>query len=630
MTSKNQIPFKAETKQLLDILINSLYSDRDVFLREIVSNASDAITRMNFEMLTNHDVTDADVEPSIRIKADKDAKTLTVIDTGIGMNAQELEENLGTIAKSGARNFLEATKEKGINEANDLIGQFGVGFYAAFMVAESIDVKSRSFRPGDEASVWSSTGTGTFSIEPCDKTSRGSEIVIHLKEDALEYTEEYRLREIIRKHSNYVPYPIYLNESEERVNAETTLWRQNPKDISEEEYEKFYQSFTMDFEKPLKSLHLSIDAPFQMYALLYVPTKPERTMFSLRQEDGLQLFARKVLIQDYCTDLLPRYYRFIQGVIDSEDIPLNVTRETMQANRVILTLKKILSGKVTDMLKKMGTEDPETYEKFWKNFGAYICEGIVTEPEAKDSLLPLLRYRTLNHGDSYRSLDNYVDEMKEGQDKIYYLIGEQIDTLRNSPHIELLKKDGIDVFLMVDPFDPFVVTQLGSYKDLKFVNAANDGQDEVSETDKATSETDNTDANSENSENESEKKNEAKTTPLTEKFSAILGESVESVRETDRLVSSAARLVTAAGAMTPEMKKMYQLMNHQLPEDKKVLEINPNHPLVEKIFGCDDDDLSAALIRQVYDSARIMDGETINEAEMISRTQDLILKLLNK
>lgn len=621
MTTSNQKPFKAETKQLLDILINSLYSDRDVFLREIISNASDAITRLNFEMLTNHDVVDADAEPAIRIRGSKDAKTLIITDNGIGMNAEEIEENLGTIARSGARSFLEATKDQGAGAVSDLIGQFGVGFYAAFMVAESIDVISKSYRPGEEAVKWSSTGSGVFTIEPSVKTSRGTEIIIHLKDDALEYTDDFKLREIVRKHSNYIPYPIYIGDGNERANADGTLWRKPASEVTQEDYEKFYQSFTMDFEKPLAKQHLSIDAPFQMYALLYVPSKPERTMFALRQEDGLQLYARKVLIQDYCTDLLPRYYRFIQGVIDSEDIPLNVTRETMQANRVILTLKKILTGKVTDMLKKMGSDDPETYTKFWKNFSAFICEGIVTEPDAKDALVPLLRYRTLNHGDEYVSLETYVSEMKEDQKKIFYLIGENIETLRMSPHLELLKEQGVDVLLMPEPFDPFVVTQLGEFKEKQFVNAAVAREDEKEKAE--------TEAENEKDANENEDKKSAETpTPQTEKFSAVLGGAVESVRETNRLVSSPARLVNAAGAISPEMQKMYHLMRQDIPETKKVLEINPNHPLIQKVMKLEDETLAAEIIRQIYDNARIMDGDELDQAEMVSRIQSLLTSLL--
>ena len=617
--AKRQIQFKAETKQLLDILINSLYSDRDVFLRELISNASDALTRLNFEMLTNHNVIDPDAKPAIRIYADKEANTLKISDNGIGMNESELKENLGTIAKSGARSFLDATKDNPDNNVNDLIGQFGVGFYAAFMVAEWIEVTSRSFRPEDKAAKWQSTGTGSFTVEEAKKNSRGSDILIHLKEDAKDYTEEYKLREIIRKHSNYVPFPIYIGDSEEQVNSETTIWRQSPKDLKDEDYEKFYQNFTLDFEKPLAKLHLSIDAPFQMYALLYIPAKPEKAMFSLRKEDGIQLFSRKILIQDYCTDLLPRHYRFIQGVIDSEDIPLNVTRETMQANRVILTLRKILAGKVTDMLIKMGTDNPETYTTFWKRYGAYICEGIVTEPDAAEALVPLLRYRSLNHPGDYRSLSEYVQEMKSGQDKIYYVLGENIDTLRNSPHIEMQKKDGIDVLLLVDPFDPFVITQLEKFQDFTFVNAAT----EKTQGEKSADEPENPEGNKEEvlSDESSE---------LVRKFKDVLGDQVADVRVTNRLVDSPARVVNADDALSPEMQKMYHLMQQDFEEKKKILEINPNHPLVKKIVKLSDNDLSGQIIEQILDAALIMDGESTDQHKMLTRMENILIEILNK
>lgn len=614
---QNAIPFKAETKQLLDILINSLYSDRDIFLRELISNASDAITRINFEMLTNHNIVDPDFTPAIHITMDKEAGTLLVTDNGIGMNAEEMVDNLGTIAKSGARSFLEATKDKPEGTANDLIGQFGVGFYAAFMIAEWIDVTSRSYRPEDTAAKWHSTGSGSFSISEADKTSRGSEILIKLKEDAKEYLDEFRLKEIIRKHSNYIPYPIFVGDSKEQVNAETTIWRQNPAEVKDEDYEKFYQSFTMDFEKPMNKLHLSIDAPFQMYALLYIPSKPERTMFSLRKEDGLQLFARKVLIQDYCTTLLPRYYRFVEGVIDSEDIPLNVTRETMQANRVILTLKKILAGKITDVLKKCGTDDKEKYAEFWKKFGVFICEGIVTEPDAKDSLVPLLRYHSLNHDDAYISFADYVLEMKPGQDKIYYVLGEHLDTLRNSPHIEKLRKKGYDVLLLTDPFDPFVITNLEKYQDFALVNAATEKFSDSKE-----------------SETQEEKKEPALEQSVSDeliaRIKAELGELISDVKTTDLLVESPARLVDADGSLSPEMQRMYQLMQQDYKAPKKVLEINPEHPLILRLAKLKDNDLSSKIIHQIFDGAKIMDGETPDQFAMLNRVQSLIISLLDQ
>ena len=614
------IAFKAETQQLLDILINSIYSDKDVFLRELVSNASDAITKLNFVMLTDHDVLDADAAPEIRVKVDKDAKTLTVSDNGLGMTADEMKDYLGTIAHSGAKALLESAGKDQAKSINDLIGQFGVGFYAAFMVADSIDVISRSYKKDEPAALWHSDGAGTFTVGPAEREHRGTDIVIKLKEDAAEYADDFKIREIIRKHSNYIPYPIYLNEETEQINAANVIWRSSASELKDEDYKTFYQNFTMDFNEPLKRLHLSIDAPVQMYALLFVPATAERNMFSLRKEDGLQLYARKVLIQDYCTDLLPRYYRFIQGVIDSEDIPLNVSRETMQANRVIVTLKKILTGKVTDMLKKWGTDDPEGYAKFWTSFGDFICEGIITEQDAKDPLTPLLRFHTMNHGTEWRSLSDYFQEMKPEQKKIYYVLGDNLETLRNSPHTEKLRKDGIDVLLLDKVYDPFVMTALQKYQDCEIVNAASEGDKKEEEKP----------AEGEDKENkETDKKEETpENKTLTDLFAASLGDLVSAVRTTDRLVSSPARLVESEGAIPQEYQRIYKAMQQDYTAPKKVLELNPEHPLIQKVSGCQDEELRNQIIAQIYDDAMIMDGEAPDQVAMLERLQNLMLKLL--
>ncbi|MCD4671824.1 MAG: molecular chaperone HtpG [Anaerolineaceae bacterium] len=319
------IPFKAETRQLLDILIHSLYTDRDVFIRELISNASDALTRISFEMLTNRDVQDPNAELAIWITTNPDEKTVTIRDTGIGMTDSEMIEDLGTIAHSGARTFLEAA-QKGERKITEIIGQFGVGFYSAFMAAEWIKVTSRSCRPEASTTSWFSTGGDTFSIETAENKERGTEIVIKLKEDAQEYTQEYRLKQIIKKHSDYIPYPIYIGESDEQVNRQTALWRQTPQEIKQEQYTDFYKQFTLDYEGELAHTHIVIDAPVQLYALLYIPSSPNRSVLTPRKNDGLQLFARKVLIQEYCQDLLPPAFRVIPGVVDFEDLPLNVSR----------------------------------------------------------------------------------------------------------------------------------------------------------------------------------------------------------------------------------------------------------------------------------------------------------------
>ena len=612
------IAFKAETQQLLDILINSIYSDKDVFLRELISNASDAITKLNFVMLTEHDVLDADATPEIRIKVDKEAKTLTISDNGIGMTADELKDYLGTIAHSGAKALLENAEKEENKTINDLIGQFGVGFYAAFMVSESIDVVSRSYKKDESAAVWHSDGAGTFTVGPAEREHRGTDIIIKLKGDAEEYADDFKIREIIRKHSNYIPYPIYLNEETEQINATNVIWRTSASELKDEDYKTFYQNYTMDFNEPMKRLHLSIDAPVQMYALLYVPGSAARNMFSLRKEDGLQLYARKVLIKDYCTDLLPRYYRFIQGVIDSEDIPLNVSRETMQANRVIVTLKKILTGKVTDMLKKWGTDSPEEYAKFWTNFGDFICEGIITEPDAKEPLTPLLRFHTMNHGTEWRSLSDYFQEMKPDQKKIYYVLGDNLETLRNSPHTEKLRKDGIDVLLLDKVYDPFVMTALQKYQDCEIVNAASEGNEKEEPKQ----------AEGENKEEAEKKEETPENKALTDLFAAALGDKVSAVRTTDRLVSSPARLVESEGAIPQEYQRIYKAMQQEYTAPKKVLELNPEHLLIQKAAACGDETLRNQIIAQIYDDALIMDGEAPDQVAMLERLQDLMLKLL--
>ena len=466
------IPFKAETRQLLDILIHSLYTEREIFVRELLSNASDALTRMDFELLTNREVANPDLELAIRIIPDKENNTLTIQDTGIGMTAAELAENLGTIAHSGARKFMEAVQENGKAAAN-LIGQFGVGFYSAFMVAESIRVTSRSYQPEAEAAAWTSAGNDTYTITPAEKAERGSSVTIHLKEDAREYVEESRLREIIRKHSDFVPFPIYIGDGSEQVNRRSALWRQTPREVTENETIEFYKQLTLDFEAPLTYAHMVVDAPVQMYALLYIPSSPERNMFALRKEDGLKLYARKVLIQEYNKTLLPEYLGFVQGVVDSEDLPLNVSREAVQSNKVMAQLKKLVTSKVLDTLKKLAKDDAEKYAQFWKAYSRYIKQGIAIEPAEPTELYSLLRFHTLLHPDELISLEAYIAQMQPGQEDIYYILGDDERSVVHSPHLDVVQHYKYDVLILTDPVDPFMLVRLHEYQDHKIVNVAN-------------------------------------------------------------------------------------------------------------------------------------------------------------
>ncbi len=602
------VPFKAETRQLLEILIHSLYTDREVFLRELISNASDAITRLNFEMLTNHDVVDPEAEAAVWISSDEEANTLTITDTGIGMNAAELAQNLGTIAHSGARAFLQAAEE-GKNNLADIIGQFGVGFYSAFMVADSIEVISRSYRPTDQAARWVSTGQDTYSIEPAEKVTRGTQVIIHLKEDAKEFAQTYRLRQIIKKHSNYVPHPIYLGTENELANEQNALWRQQPNTVSQEQYQEFYRQFTLDMEDPLMKVHMAVDAPVQLYALLFIPASSERGFLSIRKEEGIKLHARKILIQEYCKDLLPNFLRFMDGVVDSEDLPLNVSRESIQSNRIMAQLKKIITNKVIDQLKAMSKDSPQDYEKFWSVYGRYIREGIAMEMDYEKSLLPLLRFHTLNHPNQWVSLEDYLLQKPASQEKIYYLLGEDERALLHSPHLEMFKKQGVDVLLMADPIDPFMLIRFTEFDGVKLANVSNE---ELPEQPQET----------ETSEKQTE---ETADVGILERFKTILGEKVLDVRSTTRLVESPARLVDKEGSLKPEYQRMYRLLNQEFETPERVLEVNLKHPLVTNLSRIPQGDpLENWIIEQIYEDALLIEGLHPNPTDMIDRIQRLM------
>jgi molecular chaperone HtpG len=602
--------FKAETRQLLDILIHSLYTEREIFLRELISNASDALTRLDFELLTNRDVLDPDAELSIRILPDEAEGTLTILDTGIGMTAQELERNLGTIAQSGAREFLAAAQQNG-QRLSDLIGQFGVGFYSAFMVAEWIRVTSRSYQKDAQAAAWFCTGADTFTIEPADKAERGTAVVIKLKEDAREFLQEHRLREILRKHSDFVPFPISIGESTEQANRQTAIWRQQPREVEQKDYHDFYQQLTLDFEEPLTYAHMAVDAPVQMYAILYIPTKPERSIFSPRKEEGLKLYARKILIQEYNKDLLPEYLNFVQGVVDSEDIPLNVSREAVQSSRLMAQLKKLVTGKVLDMIKKLAAEDAEKYAAFWKNYARYIKQGVAIEPEEPEALYPLLRFHTTDQPETWSSLDDYIARMKPDQKGIYYIIGDDDRSVLYSPHLDVVRHYGYPVLMMTDPLDAFMLVRLTRYKEIPVSNVATaslalpeGGEDKPSE------------------DGETPAPDHA---GLIERFKNILGERISDVRITTRLVDSPARLVDPEGAMNQEMQRVYRMLNREYEVPKKVLELNPRHILLTRLQALQvDDPLNELVVEQIYEDALLIEGLHPDPASMIARIQKLI------
>jgi molecular chaperone HtpG len=605
------IPFKAETRQLLDILIHSLYTEREIFLRELISNASDALTRMNFEIQKNRDILDPDVELAITISADAQAGSLTISDTGIGMTSDELIENLGTIAHSGARVFVKAAEE-GVKDITDIIGQFGVGFYSAFMVAEWIKVISRSQRPESSAASWFCTGEDTFIVEPAQKIDRGTSVIIKLKEDAKEFSQENRLREVIKKHSDFIPFPIYLGEKKEQANRQIALWRQAPRKVEKKDYEEFYHQLTLDFSTPLTHIHLSVDAPVQMYAVLFIPTKSERNMFSIRKEDGVKLYSCNVLIQEYCRDVLPEYYRFIQGVVDTEDLPLNVSRETIQANRIMVNLKKLITSKVTSSLEKLATDEPENYSKFWDEYGRFIKEGVAIEQTEPEHLYPLLRFHTANFINTWSSLDDYIGRMNSNQKDIYYILGDDERSIIYSPHLDIIKKYGFDVLLLTEPVDPFLIVRVSKYKDHDLVN--------ISSPDIKLPTL--------NNEPEAERKpslDPSEWVSLIERFKSQLGDKVTNVRMTDRLSESPARLVDQEGVPNQEMQRLYRMVQEDYQIPKKILELNIAHPmLIQLSLLPQDSELGHMIIDQIFEDALLIEGLHPDPAGMIERIQKIM------
>jgi len=618
MTENKPIAFKAEIKQLLNILIHSLYSDREIFLRELVSNASDALTQMHFVSLTEREVLDPDAELKIQIEVDEDEKILRITDTGIGMTQDDLVQNLGTIAQSGARAFLEAAEEGENQQALvDVIGQFGVGFYSVFMVAEWVRVTSRSYQPEAQAAFWYATGDDTFEVGEAEKEDRGTTIEIKLNAESEDFAQEFRLREIVKKHSDYVAYPIYVGDSEEQVNSQTALWRQSPREVEDDQYNEFYRQMTLDFEPPLEHIHYIVDAPLQLYALLYFPAKVDRGVFSLRKEDGLKLYVRKVLIQDYNSELLPRYFRFVQGVVDTEDLPLNVSRETIQDNPIIAKLRRVITNQVLNKLKSMAEEEVDKYAKFWENFGIFIKEGIASEPGESENLAPLVRFHTTTQTESWTSLSDYVQRMKNGQDKIYFILGDDDRSVARSPHLDYFRENGYVVVMFTDPMDSFMLMGLRKYNDFDLVNVASPDLElpVAEETPK--------------DETQPEKLPEADFDSLVERFKSQLGERVTDVRATDRLRNSVARLVDPEGTMDQEMQRVYRYLEREYEVPKKVLELNPRHPIVAKLSELDEgDELSQEIIEQIYDSALLIEGLHPDPASMLPRIQDLMEKAL--
>ena len=612
-----QYTYKAETRQLLDILVHSLYTEREIFLRELISNASDALSRLNFEMLTNHEIYEPDKELSIHVLMDKEKNQLTIKDSGIGMTRDELIENLGTIAHSGAKAFLETAKENQQNLAA-IIGQFGVGFYSAFMVAKSIKVISRSYKPEAQAAFWESKGDETYEIGLSEKQDRGTEIILDLTDDAKEFVEEYRLRNIIKKHSDFVPFPIYLGDNDQQVNQQTAIWRKIPSQVKPDEYESFYKQFTLEVEKPITYTHISIDAPVQVYSLLYVPGSLDKGVLSLRKDTGIKLYARKILIQDFNKELLPEFLRFIEGVVDSEDLPLNLSRESIQSTRILSQLRKVLTGKLLDHLMYLSKNNIEVYIEFWNKFGQFIKEGVATDYEYYEKLLPLIRFRSLQFVDELISLDQYIENRKPDQDNIYYLIGDDDKTIRLSPHLELFTKNKIDVLILSDSIDPFMMLRLTEYKDCKFINITSDQLELPKSVEDG--ETESTDQMAENEK-----------TLIVDLFKKALNDKVVDVRISRHMVDAPARIIYQQGTQSQDFQKVYKILNQEVEAPQLILEINPNNEIIRglTIFSENQEQLNL-YIEQIYEDALLIEGLHPDPASMIDRIQKIMSSALRR
>ena len=612
--------FKAEIQQLLNILVHSLYTERDIFLRELISNASDALNRVQFEQLTNPNVRDAESELYIEVKPDEAAGTLTISDSGIGMTRDELVENLGVIAHSGAKAFIEAMKNaSGKVSPQDVIGQFGVGFYSVFMVADRVRVVSRSYRPDAEACAWESDGGDSYTVEPAEREARGTDVIIYLKDDAKAYLQPWKLKEIVRRHSDYIAFPIYVAGEEEPSNRQTAIWRQDPKEISDEQYSEFYRSLTLDLQPPLHHLHLRADLPLQFYALLYIPASAEPSPFSLRREPGLKLYARKVLIQEYNKDLLPEYLQFVQGVVDSEDLPLNVSRESVQANRIMVNLRSTLTGRVLNDLKRLAKNDTPRYLDIYHAFGRFIKQGIVLDPERRAEIEELLYFPTTKDDspDELHTLADYIGRMAHKQTDIYYVIGSDFHSARRSPHLDAFRRRGIEVLYLTDPIDPFLLMGLTEYKGhkLRSVDDAN-----IDLRDIGTEQPDTA--------HQLEPLNAGAFNTVRERFTAVLGERVRGVRESKTLSASPARLVSDDSAPQRHLFRINRWLDRDFELPVKTLELNPRHPLLHNLSALldstPDNPLVDVVIEQVFETALLQDGIHPDPAAMADRLHLLL------
>ena len=629
---KETLGFQTEVKQLLHLMIHSLYSNKEIFLRELISNASDAADKLRFLALEDSALYEGDGELNIRITVDSEANTLTISDNGIGMNRADVIEHLGTIAKSGTSSFLQQlTGDQ--QKDSQLIGQFGVGFYSAFIVAGKVDVRTRKAgEAADQGVFWSSEGEGEFTVEAITKESRGTEITLHLREEEKEFAESFRIRSLIKKYSDHIALPIIMKgepapateegetpeaPKDETVNTATALWTRNKSEITDEEYQEFYKHVSHDFEDALTWAHNRVEGKLDYTSLLYIPTNPPFDLYERDTPRGLKLYVQRVFIMDKAEQFLPMYLRFIKGVLDSNDLSLNVSREILQEDRAVTSMKTALTKRVLDVLGKLANNEPEKYATFWKAFGQVLKEGPGEDFANKEKIAKLLRFATTNDDkeEQAHSLESYIERMQESQDKIYYVVAENHETAKNSPHLEVFRKKGIEVLLLSDRVDEWMMSHLNEFDGKQLVDVAK-GELDLESLD---------------SEEDKKAKEEAEKTfeSLTSQLKEVLKDKVSDVRVTNRLTDSPVCLVVGQYDMGLQMRRMLEAAGQKLPESKPSLEVNTDHPLIQQLNTEADDNRFSDMANILFDQATLAEGGQLTDpASYVARMNKLVLDLM--
>ncbi|AUG04901.1 molecular chaperone HtpG [Pseudomonas sp. 09C 129] len=628
-TQKETLGFQTEVKQLLHLMIHSLYSNKEIFLRELISNASDAVDKLRFEALSKPELLEGGAELKIRVSFDKEAKTVTLEDNGIGMSRDDVITHLGTIAKSGTADFMKNLTGDQKKDSH-LIGQFGVGFYSAFIVADKVDVFSR--RAGLDASEgvhWSSKGEGEFEVATIDKADRGTRIVLHLKSGEDEFADGWRLRNIIKKYSDHIALPIELPkeaaavEGEEKpaqewetVNRASALWTRPRTEIKDEEYQEFYKHIAHDFENPLSWSHNKVEGKLEYSSLLYVPARAPFDLYQREAPKGLKLYVQRVFVMDQAESFLPLYLRFIKGVVDSNDLSLNVSREILQKDPIIDSMKSALTKRVLDMLEKLAKNEPEQYKGFWKNFGQVMKEGPAEDFANKEKIAGLLRFASTqgDDGEQNVSLAEYLARAKEGQEKIYYLTGETYAQVKNSPHLEVFRKKGIEVLLLTDRIDEWLMSYLSDFDGKSFVDVARGDLDL---------------GNLDSEEDKKAAQEVAKSKEgLVERIKTALGDTVSEVRVSHRLTDSPAILAIGEQDLGLQMRQILEASGQKVPDSKPIFEFNPAHPLIEKLDGEQSDERFGDLSHILFDQAALAAGDSLKDpAAYVRRLNKLLVEL---